>query len=486
MTGKIVVTGSTGYIGGRLTPALVDAGYQVRVMVRDPDRLRGRDWLEQVEVACGDALKTETLPPVLEGAAAAYYLIHSMGGEGSFPERDIQAARNFGSAAKEAGVNRIIYLGGLGQSDKDLSEHLRSRQQTGDALRASGVPVTEFRAAVVVGSGSISFEMIRYLVERLPVMIAPQWVYTRTQPIAISDVISYLTAALDTPDSAGEIIEIGGSDVMAYGDMMLTYADERGLRRTIIPVPVLTPRLSSYWVHWVTPIPAHYARPLIEGLRNEVVVRDDLAPEIFPAIEPMGYRAAVRAALDQLQAGQVETAWSDSLASSLGDLAPVEHKIREGMMIERRQLAVRAPAKTVYREFTTLGGKRGWLYANWAWRVRGMIDRVLGGVGLRRGRREGTDLRPGDALDFWRVEAVEPESLLRLRAEMSLPGEAWLEFRVVGEGETRSTLTQIAYFAPKGLLGLLYWYLLYPIHALIFSGLISSLRDQAEQRANTA
>lgn len=474
---KVLVTGVTGYIGGRLVPRLLEAGYAVRVLARDPARLQGRRWLEQVEVVQGDALRGDTLPPAMAGIDAAYYLIHSMSDTADFHERDLAAARNFGQAAEMAGVGRIVYLGGLGDPDAALSDHLRSRQQTGLALRESGVPVTEFRAAIIVGSGSISFEMIRYLTERVPVMICPRWVYTRVQPISIQDVLRYLVAALQTPDSAGQIVEIGGADVLTYGDMMLGYARERGLRRLLLPVPVLTPRLSSYWVHWVTPVPAAIARPLIEGLRNEVIVRDDTARRLFPAIEPVGYQAAVRHALTH----RVETAWSDALFSSRRDEPPVLLTTHEGLIIERRQRLVRATPGTVYRAFTGLGGERGWLYLNWAWRLRGVLDRLVGGVGFRRSRRDPDAVRVGDALDFWRVEAVEPDRLLRLRAEMKVPGLAWLQFQAEPIEAGRTRLVQTAFFAPKGLAGLLYWYLLYPVHGLIFSGLIRRLAQLAEE-----
>ncbi len=476
----VLVTGATGYIGGRLVPHLIQTGYRVRVLVRDASRLQGRFWAGQVEVVQGDVLDPSSLPPAMQGVFAAYYLIHSMSGK-DFHERDLAAARNFGAAAAAAGVQRILYLGGLGDPDADLSMHLRSRQQTGQALSASGVPVTEFRSAIVVGSGSVSFEMIRNLTERLPAMICPQWVYTRVQPIAIRDVLDYLVAALAVDQSAGRIIEIGGTDVLTYAEMMLQYAEVRGLRRWLISVPVLTPRLSSYWVHWMTPVPAEIARPLIEGLRNEVIVRDDAAAHLFPAIHPMNYRTAVARALAKLDAGQVETAWSDALASSRGDQPSVELKNQEGMIIERRQAEVSASAHDVFSAFTQLGGERGWLYWNWAWQVRGIVDRLVGGVGFRRGRRHPAEVRPGDALDFWRVEAVEMDRSLRLRAEMKVPGRAWLLFEARPQGGEKTLLQQTAFFAPKGLSGLLYWYLLYPVHRLIFSGLIRNLAAQAEQ-----
>ena len=479
----VLVTGATGYIGGRLVPRLLEAGYRVRCLVRDARRLQGRTWSEQVEVVEGDATRPETLPAALAGVTAAYFFIHSLSDTANYRERDMAVARSFSQAAKAAGVARIIYLGGLGDPAADLSTHLRSRQETGAALAEAGVPVTEFRAAIVVGSGSLSFEMIRHLTERLPVMICPRWVFTRIQPIAIRDVLSYLVAALGTPESAGRVIEIGGADVVSYGDMMQGYARARGLRRWLIPVPVLTPHLSAHWVNWMTPVNAGIVYPLIEGLRNEVVVRDDTARRIFPDITPMGYDAALHMALANLEAGQVETTWADSLISSCGDVRPVELSSDEGMQIERRQHLVAAPAEDVYAVFTGIGGDRGWFYADWLWRLRGVADRLVGGPGFRRGRRHPDEARVGDALDFWRVEAVEPGRLLRLRAEMKLPGKAWLQFEALPRGAGQTLLTQTAFVAPKGLSGLAYWYGLYPFHGAIFGNMPRAIAERAEDRA---
>jgi uncharacterized protein YbjT (DUF2867 family) len=475
MNRLVLVTGVTGYIGGRLVTRLIQAGYPVRVLVRDKTRLQGRSWLSQVEVVEGDVFNPDSLLKALAGVSVAYYLIHSMSGSVDFDQRDLQAARNFGKAAQANSVERIIYLGGLGNPDSDLSKHLRSRQQTGQALAESKVPVTEFRAAIVVGSGSISFEMIRYLTERVPVMICPRWVFTRVQPIAIDDVLDYLVAVLETPSSAGKIIEIGGAEVLTYGDMMLQYASERGLRRFLISVPLLTPRLSSYWVHLVTPIPSSIARPLIEGLRNEVIVREPTAKDLFPQLKPMNYQKAVSLALSDLEARHIETSWSDALVTSQGDIIPVRLTVQEGMIIERRQRIVAALPSKVFKMISRLGGKTGWLYFNWAWALRGWFDRLVGGVGLRRGRRDPEEVRMGDAIDFWRVEAVEPNQRLLLRAEMKLPGRAWLQFEALPYEKDQTRLVQTAFFAPKGLLGLLYWYLLYPIHRMVFSGMIRNL-----------
>ncbi|MDQ6829765.1 MAG: SDR family oxidoreductase [Gemmatimonadota bacterium] len=478
----VLVTGATGYVGGRLVPRLLAAGYRVRCVVRDPARMEGRSWLPQVELMRGDVLDPSSLVDAVRGAGSAYYLVHSLAGGEAFHERDVSAARNFATAFRDAGGRHIVYLGGLGDSTGELSPHLRSRQATGDTLRESGVAVTELRAAVIVGSGSLSFEIIRYLAERVPVMICPSWVYTRVQPIAIENVLDYLVAALRLPSGESDVIEIGGADVITYGEMMMGYARVRGLRRWMLPVPVLTPRLSSYWVHLVTPVPSRIAQPLIEGLRNEVVLHDDRARTLFPGIVPMNYAASVQQALLQLDAGDVETAWSGALSTSHRAESPVILTEREGMVREQRQLRVKASPSRVFRAFTSLGGRGGWLYMNWAWQLRGMLDRMLGGVGMRRGRRDPVQVRPGDAIDFWRVESVVADRLLRLRAEMKVPGRAWLEFAVAPDENGETLLSQTAIFAPRGLSGWLYWYGLYPIHALIFSGMIRAVGAAATAR----
>ncbi len=477
---SVLVTGVTGYVGGRLVPRLLDAGYAVRVLVRgSAHRLDGRPWKDRVDIVIGDVLALETLGAAMRDIDAAYYLIHSMGGHSEFSARDAEAAKNFASAAAQAGVSNIIYLGGLGDPEAQLSEHLRSRQQTGDTLRQYDVPVTEFRAGMVVGSGSLSFEMMRNLTERIPIMIAPRWVYTNTQPIAIRDVLSYLVSALSTPASEGQIIEIGSPDIVTYADMMKTYARLRGLRRVIIRVPVLTPRLSSYWVHWMTPVPASVVKPLIEGLRNELVVRDHSAKRLFPDIDPIDFETAVRYALARIEEGDIETLWSDALASSQGDVKPFYLTQEQGMLIERRQMVVDAPQQAVYESFSGLGGDRGWPPHNWLWQLRGALDRLLGGVGMRRGRRHPTEIRQGEALDFWRVEMVDPGHLLRLRAEMKLPGQGWLQFEANEREDGQTDLVQTAYFDSRGLFGLLYWYGIYPLHGLVFSSMITAVAERA-------
>ncbi len=484
----ILVTGATGYVGGRLVPRLLEAGYRVRLLVRGgAKRLADRPWQEDVEIIQGDVLKPDTLPPALAEVHAAYYLIHSMGGSKEFRNRDRQAAENFSEAAAAAGVQQVIYLGGLGNQEQELSEHLQSRHETGEALRTGGVPVTEFRAGMVVGSGSLSFEMLRHLVERIPVMICPRWAFNETQPIAIRDVLSYLLAALETPASRGRIIEIGGPTVLTYADMLRRYAQIRNLPRLIIPVPVLSPFLSSYWVHWMTPVPVTIARPLIEGLLNDLVVTEDDAHEIFPTIEPMAYEEAVEFAVVRLDANDIETIWSDARASSQGDLPAVYLTQEQGMLFERRERIVDASVETVFQVVAGIGGTRGWPSYNWLWGIRGLLDRLVGGVGMRRGRRHPDQLRVGDALDFWRVEAVEPPELLLLRAEMKLPGDGWLRFRIRPDADTQQAhLVQTALFAPRGLSGLLYWYSVYPLHGFIFSTMIDRLCQQAEAKAHLA
>ncbi len=479
---RILVTGATGYIGGRLVPRLLEKGYFVRCLARNPENLKGRNW-KNFEVIKGDLFSEESLKKAMKDIDVAYYLIHSMqAGEKDFEERDRQAAINFGKVAKEAGVQRIIYLGGLGSEESNLSPHLQSRHEVGDLLRSSGVAVTEFRAAIIIGSGSISFEMIRYLSERLPIIIAPRWAKSLCQPIAIRDVLYYLIYSLEVPESIGKILEIGGSDVLTYGEMMLGYAKVRGLKRYLIRVPVLTPRLSSYWIDFVTPIPASISHPLIEGLKNDVICKDSTARKIFPTIQPISYLQAVEFALQRIQKAEVETIWSTS--SSLikkKNFLPLNLETREGMIIETRQTEIEASPEKVFKVFSSIGGNQGWFYLNWTWKFRGFLDRLVGGIGMRRGRRNPNNLIIGDALDFWRVEEVQKNHLIRLRAEMKLPGRAWLQFEVMAEkNPDRSHFIQTAFFEPKGLFGFFYWYLLYPIHKIIFSGLCRRIKEKSE------
>ena len=482
----ILVTGATGYVGGRLINRLLNENRDVRVLVRNPERLNGRTWKDRVQIATGDVLDQTSLQDALVGIETAYYLVHSMLGQEDFSSADRTGAQNFGMVAHEQGVKRIIYLGGLGDRNTKLSAHLQSRQETGAMLAEYGVPVTEFRAAIIVGSGSLSFEMIRHLTERLPVMVTPRWVNNRIQPIGIKNVLDYLVAALDNQSSHGKIIEIGGKDVLTYKSMMLDYAKARSLKRFIINVPVLTPRLSSYWIHFVTPVSSTIARPLIDGLKTEVVVKDSSAHTIFPNIHPMDYKSALDRTLERLDAGIVPTSWTDALSSSQPDIQDyVTLGSSEGMIIEKRAILIDAEPTSVFSEITSLGGNKGWLYGNWLWQIRGFIDRLIGGIGLRRGRRHETTLRVGDSLDFWRVEDLQTNLSLRLKAEMKVPGKAWLQFHINALSSGQSLLSQTAFFAPRGLPGLLYWYLLYPIHKIIFRGLIGKLKANSELRLNT-
>jgi uncharacterized protein YbjT (DUF2867 family) len=473
---RILIVGASGYIGSRLARALHERGYELTLMSRDARPMRAR--FPEASVVSADLLDPDTLPAALEGADAAFYLAHSMrAGDKGFAELDRRAAANFGRAAARAGLSRIVYLGGLGEDGMGLSTHLASRHETGTELAAHGVPITEFRAAVIIGSGGASFEILRHLVERSPVMFAPYWIQTNCQPIGIRDVLAYLVASLDHPDVTG-VVEIGGPDVLSYQQMMLTYARERGLRRLILPVSPgwLTPRFSARWVSLVSPVPAAIARPLLEGLRNEVVVRDPGPARMFD-VSPAPYRVALRRTLDRIDLHDVESTWFDSFnppdRESFTSLSSLD-----GMLLERRQLTFALPPGRVFAEVERIGGKRGWPYANVLWRIRGLMDRGVGGVGMRLGRRSPDELRVGDALDFWRVEEIRRPRILRLRAEMRVPGRAWLQYEVehVDDG---CRLIQTAFFEPKGLPGLLYWYALYPIHGLIFRGMVRRLGEQA-------
>lgn len=468
---KILVTGATGYVGGLLLPKLVESGHEVSCMVRNASRMS--HGLGGARIVEGDALDPGSLGPALRAIEVAYYLIHSMGGgSAGFEERDRRAAHNFAVAAKQAGVKRIIYLGGLTSRTSTVSLHLKSRQETGVVLREFGPALTEFRAGIIVGNGSLSFEIIRCLTERLPVMICPRWVMTRTQPIAIGDVLDYLVAALEVPESAGEIVEIGGASIETYRSMMLTYARIRGLKRWLLRVPVLTPRLSSYWLNLVTPFPAAITRPLIEGLRTEVVCSSDSAARLFPEIISMRYGAAVEAA--------VSRSGPDKSVPEMIGSAPHVALRRQGCICDVRQTLVHAPAAQVFSVLQGFGGKSGWPYANFLWQIRGWIDRWLGGVGMSRGHAGGAALQVGDAVDFWRVEEVTPGERILLRAEMKLPGRAWLQFILRAESRDRTRLGCYAWFEPHGLAGELYWGLLYPIHVLIFRGMVTAIALKSE------
>lgn len=470
---RILVTGATGYIGGRLVPRLLDRGHDVRVLARDPRRLEGRDWADHVEVTQGDLFDSASIAGMAAGVDVAYYLVHSMNAGSDFAERDRTAARNFVEAcAGEAPLT--VYLGGI-QPDGEgpFSEHLSSRAEVGRILR-EGLPATELRAGPIIGSGSASFEMVRYLTERLPAMVAPRWIMNEVRPIAVRDILAYLVQVGERQEPLG-VLDVG-TEVLTFRSMMERYAEVRGLRRLIVPVPALTPRLSSLWVGLVTPIPNAIASPLVEGVVQPVVGTVDRGRELFPDVRPIPYRRAVELALERVRTGDVQTRWS----GALGRGPTFELQDREGINREVRTRRVELPPEAVYRAFTSLGGRRGWLVWRWAWELRGFVDQLLGGPGVRRGRRHPQELEVGEALDFWRVEAIEPDRLLRLRAEMRVPGRAWIQWEALPEnGGTR--LVQTAMFAPEGLPGALYWYALVPAHALIFSDLIDAVAGLAAE-----
>lgn len=466
---KILVTGATGYIGGRLIPKLLEKGYAVRVFVRDPRRLEGRDWSGEVEVFTGDLENREQISRAVKNIDTAYFLVHSMNEGGDFAEREKTIAENFARACQD--VEKIIYLGGLLPKD-NVSKHLGSRAAVGEILREGG-KTTEFRAGPIIGSGSASFEMVRYLTERIPVMIVPRWVKNEVQPIAVRNVISYLTAALDHEPLG--VVDIG-ADVLPFRGMMETFAEVRGLKRIIVPVPVLTPLLSGLWVGLVTPIPNSLAVPLVKGIINPVLADTAKAEKYFPEIEPMNYCEAVALAISKVNEKAVETRWSGSYGD---DNATYRLTDREGLIKEVRTVLTDASAESVYRSFTSIGGEKGWLTWSWAWKLRGLMDQIVGGPGLSRGRRHPTEVLIGEELDFWRVEDLKKNEFLLLRAEMKVPGKAWLQFEAIPK-DGKTQLIQTAMFAPKGLFGFLYWYASYPAHFFIFERMAQKLARGAE------
>ncbi|MCC2315251.1 SDR family oxidoreductase [Cellulomonas xiejunii] len=517
----VAVTGVTGYVGGRLVPELLAAGYRVRAVARHPDRLRGRPWYDSVEVVAADAAEPAQIRAALEGVDVAYYLIHSLGTGKTFEERDRSTARTFAEAAHDAGIGRVVYLGGLSPHGEPLSPHLASRTEVGEILLASGVPTTVLRAAVILGSGSASFEMMRYLTERLPAMTVPKWVSNRIQPIAIRDVLRYLVGAAAMPRDVSRVFDIGGPDVLTYRDMMQRYARIAGLpRRVIVPVPVLTPRLSSLWVSLVTPVPGGLARPLVESLIHEVVCEEhDIAQYVpDPPGGLVGFDRAVRLALARVQGATVSTRWSSAAPPGApSDPLPSDPDWAGGSLyVDERRVLVDASPAALWRVVEAVGGERGWYSWALAWRVRGLLDRVVGGPGLRRGRRDPARLLLDDAVDFWRVEQLVPGRMLRLRAEMRLPGLAWLELRVepadgpgTGTGNAPAAdpgphdaegswdpvawrrppvvFAQRALFHPHGLGGQLYWWAVYPFHGVVFGGMQRNVARAAEraERART-
>ncbi|MFF4170751.1 SDR family oxidoreductase [Streptomyces sp. NPDC001744] len=489
-----LVTGAGGYIGGRLVPELLDAGHRVRCLARTPANLRDHPWADRVEIVRGDVTDAATLRPAFEGVEVAYYLVHSLGSGRDFEETDRRAARVFAEEARAAGVRRIVYLGGLTPRDVPehaLSPHLRSRAEVGRILLASGVPTTVLRAAVVIGSGSASFEMLRYLTERLPVMLTPSWVRTHVQPIAVRDVLRYLVGSASMPADVNRAFDIGGPDILTYRDMMIRYATVAGLpRRLIVSVPMLTPRLSSHWIGLVTPVPAALARPLAESLRYEVVCAEHDIAEYVPGPPgtPIPFDRALDLALRRVQEAGVTTRWSSaSLPGAPSDPLPTDPDWAGGSLYtDERERTVEAAPDTLWKVIEGIGGENGWYSFPLAWAVRGWLDRLVGGVGLRRGRRDAQRLRVGDALDFWRVEEIERGSLLRLRAEMRLPGLAWLEMRSERDEEGRTRYRQRALFHPRGLAGQLYWWSVAPFHAVVFGGMARNIARTAERTTGGA
>ncbi len=481
-----LVTGATGYIGGRLVPELLAAGHRVRVMSRSPEHLRDRPWAGSVEVVRADATDADQVAAACAGADVVYYLIHALGAGAGFEDADRRAARTMATAVREAGVGRLVYLGALEPDGEELSPHLRSRIEVGEILLGSGVPTVVLRAAIVLGSGSASFEMIRHLTERLPVMVTPEWVHSRIQPVAVRDVLRYLVGCAGLPPSVHRGFDIGGPDVMDYAEMMQRYAAIAELpRRRIVPVPFFSPSLSSHWVGVITPVPAGIARPLVESLRNTVVCREhDIAQYLpDPPEGPLGFDEAVRLAVARVRDSAVTTRWSGaSVHGAPSDPLPTDPDWAGGSLyVDERTRETSASPAAVWRVVEGIGGQSGWYSFPLAWRVRGWLDRAVGGVGLRRGRRDAHDLYVGDALDFWRVEELERERLLRLRAEMRVPGLAWLEFHVEHEGGT-TVLRQRATFAPHGLAGHAYWWAVAAFHGFVFGGMIRGITRAAEQR----
>ncbi|HAT71271.1 MAG TPA: DUF2867 domain-containing protein [Elusimicrobia bacterium] len=475
----ILVTGPTGYIGGRLIPRLLARGYRVRALARHPENLEGRPWSGSVDIFKGDVFCGLGLKEAMAGADAAYYLIHSMADTENFEAFEETSARNFAAAAVEAGIKKVIYLGGLGGDAAGLSHHLHSRHRMGEIMRGAGLNVTELRAAIIVGSGSVSFEIIRYLVERLPFIPCFRYLRdTRCQPVAIRDVLAYLAAALDKPGSDGKTIEIGGASVHTYREMMAIYAESRGLKRNFFSCVLWSPDLSSRLIGLVTPVPAVLARPLLESLRNDVVCSSDEALRLFPEIKPLDYRTAVQYALMRVTDNTVETSWTTAYEPHYA--RPCSFIDTEGLILQDHFITVEAPAGAVFKAFSGIGGRRGWFYAQWLWNLKALQDRLIGGVGMRRGRRHPDVIHQGEALDFWRVERVIDGRMLLLRAEMKLPGKGWLQFEARPRNASSSLLRMTAYFEPRGFWGNLYWYSLYPVHTYIFRGLLREIRRRAE------
>ena len=473
----ILIAGATGYIGARLIPRLLQAGYRVRALARVPAKIGSRPWSSNpnLEILKGDVLDRDSLTAACRGCQAAYYLVHSMNlASKDFSSTDREAACNMIAAAEAGGLQRIIYLGGLGEEDEDLSEHLSSRTEVADILRSGKVPVTILRAAMIIGSGSASFEIIRYLVERLPIIVTPRWIDIPCQPIGVRNTLQYLIGCLECEETTGETFDIGQDQVLTYRQLMEIFAEEAGLpKRWIIALPILTPRMSALWINLLTPVPAVLARPLAEGLRNKVVCRDTRIRDLIPQ-ELFDCRLAIRLALARVRQHEIESSWTGAGKIPPSEwITPGDPSWTGGTIYnDSRQILLAASPEEVWRAVSCIGGEAGWLYGNWLWKLRGFLDHLVGGVGLNRGRRCPIELAPGEALDFWRVVEVTKPHWLLLVAEMKLPGEATLEFRLEEIAPGQTLLQQIAHFLPRGLLGLLYWYAVTPFHNFIFNGML--------------
>ncbi len=468
----VLVTGATGYIGGCLVPLLLEKGCRVRVLAREPGCLVGKPFRSRVEVVEGDLDSPVVLGQALQGVSTAYYLVHNMSSGPNYVDREFHSAGNFIQAAGLSGVEHVIYLGGLADSNDDIGQHLRSRIKTGNILRQGRVPVTEFRASLIIGSGSISFEMVRYLAEQFPILFGPRWVHNRTQPIAVQNVLEYLVSALDNPICRGKIYEIGGTDKLTYAEVMSTYARLRGLKRWIIAVPGMSANFMGALAGIFTPVPAKIARPLLGGMRSDSVVQDESAISDFPFIHPLSYETSVSMALEDLSPENYEIIWENP--------GSWFRSKRGGLFVEGQQVRAQVLPAAAWRVITGLGGEQGWLYLDWLWKLRGLLDRAIGGPGSR-GRQKDHTLIEGDVLDYYRVETLEPGHLMRLKSEIKAPGLGWMEWRIQEQPEGGVLITQMAYFAPHGLLGFLYWYILLPVHRLVFKGLLRAIVLQTNE-----
>ncbi|MBI1794462.1 MAG: DUF2867 domain-containing protein [Chloroflexi bacterium] len=471
MTNRLIlVTGANGYIASRLIPRLLESGYRVRAMARDARHITGRKWSSRVEMVSGDVTSPQTFKSALDGVHTAYYLIHNMSSGRGYISRELESGRNFANAAEKAGVQHIIYLGGLADPSQDIAPHLRSRIETGEALREGKVPVTEFRAGVIAGPGSISFEMIRFITEQCPILPGPHWLKNKSQPIATQNVLDYLLAALDTPNGHDKVFEIGGPDIKVYSDLMLTYARLRGLRRWPFTVPGIPLWFMAWWVDKLTPISLPIAYALIDSLQSDSIVHNDSARRVFPSVQLITYEEAASTALAHLHPDMLERVWNSGTHPEI----QLKH---EGFFIDYRRLYAAAPPESVYRALIHIGGQNGWPYANWLWKLRGWLDKLLGGPGLR-GRSAA--IQQGGMMDYYRVESLQQNNFMRLRSELKAPGEGWMEWSVESNDDGGAVLAQTAFFAPRGMPGFLYWYLLNPLRRIVLHGLIRAVIRRSE------